>query len=375
MLRIDTVKQHERMSTQDLLMTISAAVSSGETEFEIAASGQHDIGGPLWNPEGKKLRFVVSNPGQRLGCMGLDNTEITVQGSVPADAGWLNSGARIVIKGDAGDTAGHCAASGTIYIGGRAGTRSGSLMKHDPLYPEPELWILRNTGSFPCEFMGGGKMVVCGWDCAEFPSVLGERACTGMVGGTLYFRGEPGSYSASDVDMRDLDDEDREFLRRGLKSFLSSLGREELESSLDKWQDWRKLVPHPGQPAAAVRKTIREFHEGSWSPAARSGCACPAGTTPHAPPRANMPVLRASPRTGASAFCGRAAPKKPCGLCSAIPPSPDPYAAQYAPIPAWMPARAVSVSTCRCVSARWEACLPACLPPPRRRKRGKRPRS
>ena len=264
MLRIDTVKQHERMSTQDLLMTISAAVSSGETEFEIAASGQHDIGGPLWNPEGKKLRFVVSNPGQRLGCMGLDNTEITVQGSVPADAGWLNSGARIVIKGDAGDTAGHCAASGTIYIGGRAGTRSGSLMKHDPLYPEPELWILRNTGSFPCEFMGGGKMVVCGWDCAEFPSVLGERACTGMVGGTLYFRGEPGSYSASDVDMRDLDDEDREFLRRGLKSFLSSLGREELESSLDKWQDWRKLVPHPGQPAAAVRKSIREFHEDSW---------------------------------------------------------------------------------------------------------------
>ncbi|MBR4423631.1 MAG: 4Fe-4S ferredoxin, partial [Mailhella sp.] len=264
MLRIDTVKQHERMSTQDLLMTISAAVSSGETEFEIAASGQHDIGGPLWNPEGKKLRFVVSNPGQRLGCMGLDNTEITVQGSVPADAGWLNSGERIVIKGDAGDTAGHCAASGTIYIGGRAGTRSGSLMKHDPLYPEPELWILRNTGSFPCEFMGGGKMVVCGWDCAEFPSVLGERACTGMVGGTLYFRGEPGSYSASDVDMRDLDDEDREFLRRGLKSFLSSLGREDLESSLDKWQDWRKLVPHPGQPAAAVRKSIREFHEGSW---------------------------------------------------------------------------------------------------------------
>ena len=25
------------------------------TEFEIHASGQHDIGGPLWHPEGKKL--------------------------------------------------------------------------------------------------------------------------------------------------------------------------------------------------------------------------------------------------------------------------------------------------------------------------------
>ncbi|MBP3730210.1 MAG: hypothetical protein J6I40_01915, partial [Mailhella sp.] len=192
MISINTMEQHARMSTQELLLAISNAAAQGETEFHIAASGQHDIGGPLWNADGKKLRFYVSNPGQRVGCMGLDHTEIIVEGSAPADVGWLNSGAAITIRGDAGDTAGHCAASGVIYIGGRAGTRSGSLMKHDPLYPEPELWILRNTGSFSCEFMGGGKMIVCGWDCAESPSVLGERACTGMVGGTLYFRGDPG---------------------------------------------------------------------------------------------------------------------------------------------------------------------------------------
>ncbi len=264
MLRIDTVKQHERMSTQDLLTVISSAVSSGETEFEIAASGQHDIGGPLWNTEGKKLRFTVSNPGQRLGCMGLDNTEITATGSVPADAGWLNSGARIVSRVDAGDTAGHCAASGTIYLGGRAGTRSGSLMKHDPLYPEPELWILKNTGSFPCEFMGGGKMVVCGWDCGDLPSVLGARACTGMVGGTLYFRGNPGSFSTTDVSMHGLDDGDRELLRSGLRRFLFALGREDLESSLDRWQEWRKLVPHPSEQGSGMHRSMREFHTGSW---------------------------------------------------------------------------------------------------------------
>ncbi len=264
MLSISTVKQHERMSTQDLLLTIQTAVAEGETEFSISASGQHDIGGPLWNAEGKDLRFLVSNPGQRLGCMGLDKTEIIVQGSVPADAGWLNSGARIVIRGDAGDTAGHCAASGVIYIGGRAGTRSGSLMKHDPLYPEPELWILKNTGSFPCEFMGGGKMVVCGWDCKDFPSVLGERACTGMVGGTLYFRGGPGSFSGSDVEMRELDDADREFLKNGLVRFLSSLGREELYGSLDAWEEWRKLVPLSSTSRPQGRKTVREYHEASW---------------------------------------------------------------------------------------------------------------
>ena len=78
MFTIDTLVGHERMSTQDLLLAIGQAVAQGETEFEIHASGQHDIGGPLWHPEGKKLFFHVTNAGQRVGCMCLDNTEIVV---------------------------------------------------------------------------------------------------------------------------------------------------------------------------------------------------------------------------------------------------------------------------------------------------------
>ena len=46
MFTIDTLVGHERMSTQDLLLAIGQAVAQGETEFEIHASGQHDIGGP-----------------------------------------------------------------------------------------------------------------------------------------------------------------------------------------------------------------------------------------------------------------------------------------------------------------------------------------
>ena len=157
MLTIKTLQGTHRMSTQDLLLAIEEAVGNGETSFEIEASGQHDIGGPLWNREGKALRFRVTNPGQRVGSMCLDNTEILVDGPAPADVGWLNAGGRIVVRGDAGDTAGHCAAAGVIHIGGRAGARSGSLMKHDPLYEPPELWVLKNVGSFSFEFMGGGK--------------------------------------------------------------------------------------------------------------------------------------------------------------------------------------------------------------------------
>src|SRR5512137_2967744 len=151
-----TYADNKRVSTRNLLQQIYAAMAAGETEFVVEASGQQDIGGPLWTEDGRPLRFVVRNPGQRVGSMGMPGTEIVVEGSAPADVGWLNAGATIVVKGDGGDTTGHCAADGVIYIGGRAGTRTGSLMKHDPAYSQPELWILKNTGSFPFEFMGVG---------------------------------------------------------------------------------------------------------------------------------------------------------------------------------------------------------------------------
>ena len=70
MFKINTMKGHDRMSTQDLLLAIEEAVRQGETEFEVAASGQHDIGGPLWHPEGKTLHFHITNAGQRAGSIG-----------------------------------------------------------------------------------------------------------------------------------------------------------------------------------------------------------------------------------------------------------------------------------------------------------------
>ena len=238
MLRVSTVHDHERMSTQDLLLSLEAAVERGETDFYIQASGQHDIGGPLWNREGKKLRFTVSNPGQRVGSMCLPDTEILVEGPAPADVGWLNAGGRIVVRGDAGDTAGHCAAAGRIYIGGRAGARSGSLMKHDPLYEPPELWVLKSVGSFSFEFMGGGRAVVCGCESRTLPSVLGERPCVGMVGGVVYFRGPLGSLPP-DVRVRPLDEGDVVWLDAGLDDFLAAIDRPGLREELSVWKHWK----------------------------------------------------------------------------------------------------------------------------------------
>lgn len=243
MFKIDTLDGHERMSTQDLLLAVEKAVQEGEAEFEIVASGQHDIGGPLWHPEGKKLVFHVTNPGQRVGSMCLDNTEIIVDGPASADVGWLNVGGLITVRGDAGDTAGHCSAGGRIYIGGRGGTRTGSLMKHDPLYEEPELWVLKNVGSFSFEFMGGGRAVVCGWDSEAFASVLGERPCVGMVGGVVYVRGPISDDYPDDIRCLALDKEDITFLENGMKSFLAAVEKPELLAELSDWSVWKKLRP------------------------------------------------------------------------------------------------------------------------------------
>ena len=257
-------EQNKRISTQQLLQKIYAALDQGETEFEVLSSGHHDIGGPLWTKDGKPLKFTVKNPGQRVGSFGLEGTEIVVEGPAPADVGWLNAGATLTLKGDGGDTTGHCAASGKIYVGGRGGTRTGSLMKHDPAYEAPEMWILKNTGSFSFEFMGGGIAVVCGYDSEQFESVLGDRACVGMVGGTIYVRG-PVKGLTKLVWQLDLDDADREFLSANMPIFLEKIGRPQLLAELTDFSQWKKIVAMTWEERQRKERiTMKEFRTQKW---------------------------------------------------------------------------------------------------------------
>jgi len=265
MFSIKATEGNRRMSTQDLLEAINGALAAGETEFYIEASGQHDIGGPLWHPEGKTLRFHVVNPGQRVGSMCLPGTEIVVEGPASADVGWLNAGGTIVVRGDGGDTAAHCAASGKIYVGGRAGTRSGSLMKHDPLYTQPEFWVLKSCGSFSFEFMSGGIGVICGYGSGPQESVMGDRSCVGMVGGVLYCRGYLSGVSRKDVKMLPLAAGDIAYLEQGMGDFLAAVNRPELRGELSKWSEWQKIVPlsYDERPKKAIT-AIRSFRTQQW---------------------------------------------------------------------------------------------------------------
>lgn len=263
MIKINALKDNDRMSTQALLQLIEEKIEEGYTDFEINACGQHDIGGSSWSrAEGEELNFHITNPGQRVGAMARKGTNIYVEGSTPADVGWLNSGANIVVKGDCGDTASHCAASGKIYVSGRVGTRSGALMKHDPKYETPEFWVLKNTGSFSFEFMGGGIAVVCGYDCAGLKSVLGKRSCVGMVGGVIYVRGNVADISKTVV-IKDLDEEDKKFLKKGMKEFLTAIDKKGLADTLLDFSEWHKIEPLPIEEKVE-KISVKEFRETQW---------------------------------------------------------------------------------------------------------------
>lgn len=260
--KIQTLENNNRLSTQELLQIIYEKIEEGYTEFEIDACGQHNIGGSVWSKNFEKLNFKVKNPGQRVGAMAMKGTKIIVEGSAPADVGWLNSGADIIVKGDGGDTTAHCAAGGKIYIGGRTGTRSGAMMKHDPKFNPPQFWVLKNTGSFSFEFMGGGIAVICGLGCENLESILGERSCVGMVGGTIYFRGNYKNI-ADCVEVSTLEASDEEFLKEGLKKFLEEIDNEKVYKELTDFSQWKKIITNKNSNTKKLA-SIKEFRETQW---------------------------------------------------------------------------------------------------------------
>ena len=261
--KIKTLKNNNRMSTQELLQTIYDKIEEGYTEFDIDACGQHDIGGAVKaKKDDEILLFKITNPGQRVGAMAMDCVKIVVEGSAPADVGWLNSGAEIVVRGDGGDTAAHCAAGGKVYVGGRVGTRSGALMKHDPKFEPPQFWVLKNTGSFSFEFMGGGIAVICGYDCDDSASVLGNRSCVGMVGGVVYVRGHVEGLAGC-VELLPLDKLDKDFLKSGMPDFLKEIGKPELLDELLNFSDWSKIIPLPKE-LKEKKQSVKDFINNEW---------------------------------------------------------------------------------------------------------------
>ena len=89
---VSTVHDHERMSTQDLLLSLGGGGGAGaRLIFIFRPRASTTSARPAWNREGRKLRFTVSNPGQRVAWRLLD-TEILVGAAGPGRRGLPNAG-------------------------------------------------------------------------------------------------------------------------------------------------------------------------------------------------------------------------------------------------------------------------------------------
>ena len=257
-----------RVSSRVLEERIQEAVKDGARELHVTADGQHGIGGRIW-PREAPVRITVEGPvGQRLGSMGMEGTHIVVNGGASDDVGWVNCGAKITVLGDVTNGAHNAAAEGILYVQGSAGARSDTLTKHNPRFDPPQSWYFRNVGDSFAEFKAGGISVVCGVDSRDPDNVLGYRPCVGMVGGVIYFRGPIKGFSAADVRLSELGDEDWTWLKENMKPFLEAIEREDYYGPLTKDKDeWKKLMARtPAEKAQAKKKKagFGEFSKDVW---------------------------------------------------------------------------------------------------------------
>lgn len=265
-IRVSGLEDGKRIESRILEERLQSAVRSGAEHIEVDAFGQHGIGGRLWQKTAPKLHLsVYGSPGQRLGSMGFPGTTIEVFGPASDDTGWLNTGADIIIHGNATNGTANAMAQGRIWVDGGLGARGMTMTKHNPRHTPPELWVLGGVGDSFAEFMAGGIAVICGIDPADPENVLGYRPCVGMVGGSIYFRGPHKGFSQADAKLIGVDDERWAWLSENLMVFLERIGRPELFEILGDRSQWQCLVAlSPHEKMGKKRRSMADFRANAW---------------------------------------------------------------------------------------------------------------
>ena len=259
----------KRVSSKDLEAQLQKAIKDGAKDITVSADGQHGIGGRIWPQFGRVKITIEGTAGQRIGSMGMDGTEIVVKGSTSDDTGWLNCGAVITVLGDVANGAHNAGAQGKLYVQGGGGARCDTMTKKNPRFPDLESWYFRGVGDSFAEFKAGGVAVVCGVDPRDPENVLGYRPCVGMVGGTIYFRGQIKEYSKADVKLVDLTEQDWEWLTANMKPYLQAIDRMSHYGSLTMDQGaWKKLIAYtPAEKAKTggkLKMGLTEFRVNVW---------------------------------------------------------------------------------------------------------------
>ncbi|HUK74935.1 MAG TPA: hypothetical protein VLU99_04015 [Nitrososphaerales archaeon] len=154
-------------------------------------SGQRYIGMGFSTKQedGTRKKFKVELHGYPGNCLANlnDGVSYEVFGNVSDDLADTMHAGSVVVHGSARDVAGQTLQGGYIFVRGSVGNRAAIQMR-EYKQARPFFIIGETADDYLGEYMAGGILAVLNLSNSDRP--VGKFAATGLVGGTLYIRGE-----------------------------------------------------------------------------------------------------------------------------------------------------------------------------------------
>ncbi len=165
--------------------------SGSETVRIDNASGQRylGMGFSTKQEDGTRRKFKVLINGYPGNCLANlnDGVSYEVHGNVSDDLADTMHAGSVLIHGSARDVAGQTLQGGHIFVRGSVGNRAGIQMR-EYKQAKPYLIVGETADDYLGEYMAGGILAVLNLSGSDRP--VGKFAATGLVGGTMYIRGE-----------------------------------------------------------------------------------------------------------------------------------------------------------------------------------------
>ena len=222
---------------------IRRALLSSRKAVVKEVNGQRYLGCGL--DAGKSVE-VHGTPGNDMACY-LNGGTIEVFGNCQDAVGNTMGGGRIIVHGHTGDALGYGMRDGEIYIRDNVCCRGGIHMK-EFRQMKPVLVIGKNAGSFLCEYMAGGTVVLLGLGLKRGEKLFGTHCASGMHGGKIFVRGNfPKENLAPNIKIVSLDEADKKEVEKYVKSYCKYFG-EDYEKVMEK--PFKKLIPVSSRPYA-----------------------------------------------------------------------------------------------------------------------------
>ena len=168
------------------------AYRSGSENVRIEnVSGQRylGIGFSTRQEDGTRRKFKVELDGYPGNCLANlnDGVSYEVHGNVSDDLADTMHAGSVVIHGSARDVAGQTLQGGRIFVRGSVGNRAGIQMR-EYKQARPFFVVGETADDYLGEYMAGGILAVLNLSGSDRP--VGKFAATGLVGGTIYIRGQ-----------------------------------------------------------------------------------------------------------------------------------------------------------------------------------------